>query len=191
MHTFTVWQELQRFPASLCLYWYAVGALAIPDLPAVRVALSITTKRRGGPATLLEVLSPLVYDRVDWKFLNVRSQRRLPESEYLAGLLANDASDISRTAGAIDVLFDDLESLIALEFAHVRLQQMQELPHLHFWAPVGKFVWRQDGRGLDDFGALSHGSEHLNAGFFGGNVEAAGAAVAVVKDLIRQARLDF
>lgn len=189
---FTFWISLRCVPATLCFYWYGIGALASSDFGAI---LRMFATRAGGQSadkTLLETLTPLNYDSVgEWKFLNTDKAYKLPASQHFSTFIGEDAGDIARSAEEGNTLFDDFETLAALQSAHLRIEQMNADTGSWFWTPLGKFLWRRDGRrGLDEFESLAPESDYLAAGLFGGKPEAAKAAVAAVKDFISKIHLD-
>jgi hypothetical protein len=189
---FTFWTSLRNVPAMLCFYWHGMGALASSDFRAIRRMFASRTGDKSPCKTLLETLTPLNYESVDWKFLNTSTSYKLPASQYFSAFIGEDAGDIARSAEEGNTLFDDFETLIALESAHLRIQQMSTDTGLWFWTPLGKFLWRRDGRrGLDEFESLAPESDYLAAGFFGGKLEAAKAAVVAVKDFIGKANLNW
>lgn len=190
---FAFWNSLRNVPAMLCFYWYGIGAVASSDFKALMSMFAVRTGGKQLRESLLETLPPLVYDSVGgWKFLNGETSYRLPASQYFGALIQNEVVDIARSAAEGDILFDDFETLVALESAHLRNQQMSADNGLWFWTPMGKFVWRRDDRrGLENFESLSVGSEYLAAGLFGGKTEAAKAAVEAVKVFISKANLNW
>lgn len=193
LNGFTFWISLRNVPPTLCFYWYGMGALASSDFRAIQRMFATRTGGQPLRQSLLETLPPSTYESVgEWKFLNTTTSYRLPASQYFSTLIGEEASDIARSADEGNTLFDDFEALIALESAHLRIQRMSADTGLWFWTPMGKFVWRRDGRmGLGEFESLGPESDCLAAGFFGGKVEAANAAVAAVKDFIAKANLNW
>lgn len=189
---FSFWASLRTVPATLCLYWYCMGALASSDFRAIRQMLITRTGRQPLRETLLETLPPLAYKDVgDWKFLNTTTSYKLPASQYFSALVGEEASDIARSAEEGNTLFDDFETLIALESAHQHLQQIKAGTRSWFWAPMGKFVWREDSRGLVAFESLTPESDYLAAGFFDGKPDAAKAAVDAVRDFCAKVNLTW
>lgn len=190
---FTFWHALRNIPATLCFYWYCIGALASANYPAVKRMFGVKIKGKQTRDSLLDSMPPMTYESVgEMKFLNGETTWKLPASHYIAPILNAEIGDVARTPEEGDVLFDTLETLISLESAHLRLAQLKAEDGLWFWVPMGKFVWRRDGTGgLSDFEGLAEDNEYLEAGFFGGNLDGANAAVVAVKDHIRKTNLNW
>ena len=93
--------------------------------------------------------------------------------------------------GETDDLFDRLEFLITLEFAHFGLQaQAASKDGLWFWIPIGRYIWKSGGDGIfarltahDD---LPPDHSVLRAGLLGGTPTAATEAVLAVWNLVQQ-----
>jgi hypothetical protein len=189
---FTFWNAIRNVPAMLCFYWYGIGALASADYPALRALFTAKVTEKTDHASLLEVLPPGNFDDIDWKFLNTTSNWKLPASKYFADVLGDEILDVARSVAAGDALYDALETLIALEYAHLRLAHQAADAQLWFWTPMGKFLWRHDGAaGLESFDGLTADSEVLRAGLLGGSVESAAAAMVAVRDLVRKANFNW
>lgn len=186
------WLSLRNVPATLCFYWYGIGALASSDFGTIQRMFATRTGGQPPRESLLDRLPPLKYESVEWNFLNTTTPYKLPVSQHFSSFISEEAGDIARSAEEGNTLFDDFETLIALESAHLRILQMSDDTVSWFWAPVGKFLYRRDGSsGLSEFESLVPESDYLAAGFFGGKPEAAKAAVVAVKDLIGKAGLGW
>lgn len=190
---FTFWNAVRNVPAMLCFYWYGIGALASADYPALRALFKAKVTGKSDHTSLLEVLPPGNFDgHFDWKFLNTTTNWKLPASKYFADVLGDEILDVARSVTTGDALYDALETLIALEYAHLRLAHQAVDAQLWFWTPMGKFLWRHDGAaGLKSFDDLTADSEFLKAGLLGGSVESAAAAMVAVRELVKKANLDW
>jgi hypothetical protein len=183
------WIELRDFPASMCLYWGLAGALARDDFATVRTLMLTTVKTASRELPLVSELPPLALGSIDWKFLKGLEHRKTPVSDCLFELLQREATDIALAPGEAEELFDRLEFLVSLEFAHQRLQMMPETG-LWFWMPVGRYVWKRSGDGVSARLAahVNLPADHaiLKAGLLGGQTATATQAVDAVRKFIEE-----
>jgi hypothetical protein len=128
-------------------------------------------------------------ESIDWKILNGLEQRKTPVSDFMYALFERESTDILMDRSEAEELFDRTEFLIALDFAHHRLQRMKQTG-LWFWVPLGRFVWKRSGDGvskrLSQFEQLPAESPILKAGLLGGTPETATAAVNAIRDFLKK-----
>ena len=97
---------------------------------------------------------------------------------------------MSQCTSEVEELFDQLEFLISLEFAHLRQQQTAANDGLWFWMPVGRYVWKRSGDSvferLTAHDNLPPDHALLQAGLLGGTPASATQAVEATRKLIRE-----
>ena len=187
---FACWNSLRDFGASLCFVWSIAGALARDEYNTIHQFTNAHFRTRSGKAVpAVDRLPPMTLESVEWKILNGLEQRNSPVSDFMYALFEQESTDILMDRSEAEELFDRTEFLIALEFAHHRLQRMKQTG-LWFWVPLGRFVWRESGDGvsqrLSQFERLPAESPILKAGLLGGTPERAAAAVNAIRDFLKE-----
>jgi hypothetical protein len=163
---------MRELGASICFYWNMAGLLDRSDWKAVEELQRVKIKHTRGDVDAVTSLPFATYDSVDWKFLNELNNRSTPINDFLAGKFRSEARDISLNAINADELFDEVELAIALGFAHRRAQSGTDM-----WFPVGRFIWKNSGRRLeeelDKIESITDGEAFFKAGMLGGSKAAA------------------
>lgn len=163
---FTYYTGLKRFPATIALYWSLLGMRNAESWRQMRVILSSEIRYNGRTKRAVDLLPPFCYDRVEWKFINDLENRHTPASDFLYDLFKLEVGDIAVSEAASEELFDDVEAIIALEFAAPRVREGNA-----FWAPLGRFAWRHSRDEEPDFIdrlKLLPDSDHIfSSGLFG------------------------
>lgn len=137
----TLWIRLRSFGATLCFYSALIGLMARENYQDVKLLMRTKAKTPDGDVELVSHLPPtVVVDSGDiWKHLKGYDSRRHPGSDFLLDLLKIECREVTLTEAETEDLFDRLEFLVTLEYAHIRLAT----PNVHFWTPVGSYVWRR------------------------------------------------
>jgi hypothetical protein len=163
---------MRELGASICFYWNMAGLLDRSDWKAVEELQRVKIKHTRGDVDAVTSLPFATYDSVDWKFLNELNNRSTPINDFLAGKFRCEARDISLNAINADELFDEVELAIALGFAHRRAQSGTDM-----WFPVGRFIWKNSGRRLeeelDKIESITDSEAFFKAGMLGGSKAAA------------------
>lgn len=144
---------MRAMAASLCFYWYLVGCAAgerwAPVVELLRAQVLIDNRE----VAFASVLPLTAFDSVDWRFLVGHENRRTPASDFLVERVKAEIGDIAVSSQETERLFDEVELMIALEASHQRLGWMKQSDSSWFWAPFGRFIWR-DMRGSYSLGSL-------------------------------------
>ena len=138
-----LWLELQRYPATLLLYACGLGALAANRLQFLK-RLLITTVRtenqEDSPA--VKILPPFCLtsgDERKMKILEGMERHYLPLNDWIQRILQPYASRVIPDDNRYILVFDKLEILIALSYAHHRFLDWT-------WVPPGAFIFRPNNR---------------------------------------------
>lgn len=112
-------------------------------------------------------------DSIDWHILEGFERNHTPHSDYFSKIFVSEAKDIVVGPNEADAVWDDSEFLIAAESGFGRLSIMKE-KGLWFYAPPGRFIWRDSGTSLEQrmahLRSLSATSPELKAGLFGNSL---------------------
>jgi hypothetical protein len=188
---YSTWVELRELCASLCFHWAVAGAIARDDFATARSIMYINTGKNGidqVAATALPLLA--LGNNIDWKWLNGLENHKLPASELMFRIFtAEAAADAAEDLNGTTDLFNRVELLISLEFAHIRLGRMAT-DGIHFWCPFGRFLWQgRNGSALarmTTYKTLPSDHPLLRAGLLGGTPESASKAVSALGELLAQ-----
>lgn len=148
--SYTYWISLRHLPASLCFHWAVAAALLRDDLSrmAELMHMPVMKYNKGHhPAVLLLPLPAL--ESIQWKILTGRERAYTPHSDFFSEVFAADARDVVLDAREADDAWDASEFWIALEFAVIRVPEYKQ-NQVWFWTPLGRFIWRREGRTLQE-----------------------------------------
>jgi hypothetical protein len=177
-----LWLDFRSLAATLCFYSALVGLLARQDYQNAKLLMHSRAKTPKIDRALVTMLPPLAVVNGDaWKSLIGYESRRLGGSDFLFDLLKVDARQITLTEDETADLLDRLEYLVTLEFAHVRLAT----PQVHFWTPVGRYVWRTGSREKQRDWVKSESVVLLRAGLLGGTDASCSKALAAVDEHLK------
>lgn len=137
---YTVWLELQRYPATLLFYVLGLSALAADRLRFVGrlFAVSLHDGHRG-QVPAVSVLPASCADRGKMVLLDGMERRYVPLSDWIHDTLRPYVERIIPDDENYNLVFDKLEILMALGYTR----------HIHDgwnWAPVGAFIYRHPNR---------------------------------------------
>jgi len=181
------WSDLRRLCASLCFYWAIAGAVARHDFTTARGFMHAPITRDDSEEPLISILPLLTLAAIDWKVIKGLEASRTPASDFLFCLFRAEIADAALDPGETDEdLFDRLEFLISLEFAHMRLRREDgHSPAAWFWVPLGRYVCDLDGRAMLDrlagYERLPADHALLKGGLLGGTPATAAQAVRGVR----------
>jgi SIR2-like domain len=188
---FVTWIQVRELCACLCFYWAVAGAVARDDFATARAFMHINARRNDVDHMTVTTLPIMALgDHIPWKWLNGLENHKLPASDFMFGLFeAEAAADAAEDLNGATDLFNRVELLISLEFAHIRLGRMAT-NGMHFWCPLGRFVWqRQDASALAQmatYETLPSTHPLLQAGLLGGTPETAAQAVSALRGRLAQ-----
>ena len=142
-----LWPELQRYPATLLLYALGLGAVAADRLQFLKRMLTATLRREHQedlPA--VEILPPCLQFRsysggVEvMKILEGMDKHYAPLNDWIHDALRPHAERIIPDNNRYTLVFDKLEILMALSYAHRKGKWSLDMNPLEwYWAPPGAF----------------------------------------------------
>ena len=138
------WLKLQRYPATLLIYALGLGAVETGRLRFLGHMLGTTIHRehqKNMPA--VESLPPFCFfsNRLVMGILEGMKNRKVPLNDWIHETLWPYAERIIRDDNRYTLVFDKLEILIALSYAHYNDKWSE-----WYWAPLGAFVHRSENR---------------------------------------------
>jgi hypothetical protein len=173
---FTLWLELQKYPATLLLYALGLGALEADrmdflsklfatsvqrenreDLPAVQLLPPFCLFERGGDGA---------------KFLEGMERRYAPMNDWLHDILRNALRTVIPNDIRYTYTFDKLELLMALGYAR-HAKRTKEW----YWAPPGAYGYRRENQARilqeiqDSIAKAGDQSPFVKSGVFGDSTE--------------------
>ena len=139
----TLWLELQRYPATLLLYALGLGAVEAERLQFLRRMLTATLHREHQEDLLaVQMLPPSCFSAGQkMQVLEGMDRRYVPLNDWIHKTLRPFAERIIRDNNRYTLIFDKLEILIALSYAHYKDKWSE-----WYWAPVGAFGYRSESR---------------------------------------------
>ena len=184
-----LWLELQRYPATLLLYALGLGAVEADQLPFLKRMFSTTLreKHRQKDLPAIEVLPPCC-SRVAkaMKILEGMDKRRLPLNDWIHDALRPHAARIIPDNDRYTLVFDKLEILMALSYAHQEADRSSE----RYWAPFGAFGYRSANcdsilREMEEsLSAEGNSSPFVKSGVFGETAEDCKQSLAALKNFV-------
>ena len=143
----TFWLELQRYPATLLLYALGLGAVEAGRLRFLGRMLGTTIHRahqKDVPA--VEILPPFCFLSTEGRMMRLlkgMDRRKVPLNDWIHETLRPYAKRIIRDNNRYTLVFDKLEILIALSYAHHNYNgKWSEW----YWVPPGAFIHRDENR---------------------------------------------
>lgn len=143
---FTIWLDLQRYPATLLLYALGLGALAQDQFEFLGYLLkTIVHREYREDISAVKILPPLCLcshsDHL--KYLEGMENRRVPLNDWLHTELRQYTRRLISSDDKYTLIFDKLEILIALNYA---FQMYETYEDENPWVPVGAFGYRYGSR---------------------------------------------
>ena len=145
---FSLWIDLQRYPATLLFYALGVGAIEAGERGLVFLGKLFAThvhREHREDKTAVELLPALCLfenGRDSARLLEGMNDRRAPLSDWLFALLKSKAKGIVPSEARFTFAFDKLEVLMALGYANCA-KRADGWP---YWAPPGAYGYRHDNR---------------------------------------------
>ncbi len=182
---YTVWVNMQLYPSLLATYGLGLGSLAAqrPDALALSLGSIVVREPNGDLPLAVGTSNWSVFDHNLVKPFVGEGNRKTPISDYLHQCLRQFVRDVVPDDDAYDQLFDELEYLLAVLYAHYRGEGV---------GPVGRYVWRGHGeRPVPDQALLRHADVWLSAGLFSGVEEELTTTKAAYDACLRGSSLRF
>jgi hypothetical protein len=141
---YTVWLELERYPATLFLYALGVMTVYAKKLEFLHDLITISVAREHHENKFVVDLLPAAClfenDGVP-KWLSGMEARRVPVSDWLCVWLKPFLKNAFPTEKAYELCFDKFEILLALAYGY-----RSGRPPEWYWVPPGAFAYRNDNR---------------------------------------------
>jgi SIR2-like domain len=183
------WIRLRDLCASLCFYWTLAGTLNRRDFTTARLLMDAPTRGHDHDEAFVYVLPLQAWSDMDWKILKGREKAKTPASDFLFDLFKRELLEAAIDPSDAEELFDQLELLISLEYAHRRIQKIEDDNGLWFSFPIGRYSWKGGRKNVfDKLRAYDHLSQHdelLQAGLLGGTPENASKTAEAVSQFFR------
>lgn len=189
------WLGLSRYPAALLLYALGIGAVESDRLPFLARLLEtpIRDEHWGDKAdkAAARVLPPscLFDDSHVMRILDGMERRHVPLSNWMHDALQPHAARIVRDDTRYTLVFDKLETLIALAYAHIRPE--------YGWLPLGVFGYRRDNRDrivteiTESLSSRLDDSPFVRCGIFGETSEVCRQRLDALRNFIEKTRRGY
>ena len=136
-----LWLDLQRYPATLLLYTLGLGAVEVNQLHFLKCLLDATLRRKHQEDMLaVQILPPFrLFNNGGqaMRILEGMDDRYAPLNDWIHDTLRPYAERIIPNNDRYTLVFDKLEILMALSYAHHQGKRDDR-----YWAPPGAFVYR-------------------------------------------------
>lgn len=181
---YTVWIELQRYPATLLLYALALGAVEAGERGLLFLGRLFGTpvhREHREDKTAVELLPPFcLFQRGNEppRLLEGMDRHYAPLNDWLHALLQPRFRSLIPSESRFSYAFDRLEVLMALSYAHHAKRAKD-----WYWAPPGCYGYRGDN--LDrilkelrsSLASLKEKSPYVRSGIFGKSAEECSAVI--------------
>ena len=149
---YTLWIELQRYPATLLLYALGIGAVDADRLLFLRRLLASNLRKEYQEAGLaVEILPPFCWSGSSggqtMRVLEGMDRHHAPMNDWIHDTLWPHAERIISGNDRYTFVFDKLEILMALSYAHHKGKWSLDGKSIeHYWVPPGAFGYRHENR---------------------------------------------
>ena len=187
-----IWLGLQRYPATLVLYALGLGALSSNRLHFLGHMLStVIPHPHHETRTVSQLLPPIcMFEGISnarevMRVLEGMEERRTPLSDWIQEAVRQYMGNTAYNSEQYDLLFDKLEILMALSYAH-----HEKRAKGWFWAPIGSFVYRSKTRERafreieGSVSTLQHDSPFVSAGIFGETPDECAESIKEFKEFV-------
>lgn len=147
-----IWLDLQRYPATLLLYAYGLGAVSAEQWTSLHAMFNtLVTRQHRDDQRAVEQVAPgalFEYGTDAMKSLPGRDRQHTPLQNHLEALLLPLFRSNFASEEAFHLTFDKLEILAALSFAIPKVEEGEM-----YWSLPGSYGWRHTNRGrlLNEF----------------------------------------
>ena len=149
---YTLWIELQRYPATLLLYALGIGAVDADRLLLLRRLLDSTLRNKHQEDVLaVQILPPSCWSGGrggrTMQCLEGMNRQHAPMNDWMHTALWPYAERVIPDNDRYTLVFDELEILMALSYAHHEgTWSLDDNPSERYWAPPGAFGYRSENR---------------------------------------------
>ena len=147
-----LWLELQRYPATLLLYALGLGAVEADRLQFLRrlFATTLRQKHQEEDVPAVQILPPFCLFDNGGKVMQIlegMDRRYAPLNDWIHNTLRPYAERIIPDNDRYTLIFDKLEILMALSFAHHKGNWSSDMNSFElYWAPPGAFGYRRENK---------------------------------------------
>ena len=138
------WLKMQRYPATLLLYAFGLGALVGERLEFLNHVLCTPVRgENDDDLPAVQILPPLrlfSHGTQPLRVLEGMEKHKFPLNDWIHNTLRPILSPVITDTQSYTATFDKLEILIALAFAHRGVAFVKD------WIPVGAFQYRSDNK---------------------------------------------
>ena len=181
-----MWVGLKRYPATLALYALGLGAVFSNRLNFLGHIFATGIPQPNGETKTVTQLLPAScmfrdvwsYGQREMQLLEGMERRHAPFSDWIQTAVRQYTAVITVSDEQHDLMFDKLEIMMALSFAHHEVK-----PLGRYWVPWGSFVYRYRNRDrilgeiVESISTLKHESPFVRSGIFGENPEQCAEAI--------------
>ena len=185
-----LWLDLQRYPATLLLYALGLGAVEADRLQFLKRLLDTTLRREHRESVLaIQILPPFcLFDQGGqvMQILEGMERRHAPMNDWIHKTLWSYAKRIIPNNDRYTLVFDKLEILMALSFAHHK----GEWSSGEYWTIPGAFTYRSENRTRimgeikESLSIKQEGSPFVTCGIFGEIAEACKRGVTTLESFV-------
>ena len=194
----TLWFDLQRYPATLLLYALGLGAVEVDRLQFLKRMLTATLRgEHQEDLHAVEILPPdcqfQSYSNPAqvMRFLEGMDRHRAPLNDWIHKALWPYAECIIPDKNQYTLVFDKLEILMALSYAHHKRNWSFDMHSSDpYWAPSGAFGYRSENRNRilqeirESLSTKQDESPFVICGIFGDTAEACEQGLATLEQFI-------
>ena len=177
---YEIWSSLKRYPATLLLYALGLGAVEADRLWFLKRLLGTTIRREHKQQkTAVRLLPPFCLfsdsnnlNGQTMQVLEGMDKKYAPLNDWIHDTLRPHAERIIPGDDRYTLVFDKLEILIALNYAHKAKPSSEP-----YWAPPGAFGYRSTNRSRilqeieESLSTLKADSPYVKSGIFGDTAE--------------------
>ena len=186
------WLELQRYPATLLLYALGLGAVEADRLQFLKRMLDATLRgEHQEDAPAVQTLLPFCLFQGDPQWMRIlegMDKRHTPLNDWIHDTLRPYAECVLRDNNRYTLVFDKLEILMALSYAHHKGEWSE-----WYSAPLGAFGYRSGNRNRflqeieESLSTEEEESPFFTCGIFGEALRDCKQGVLLLKSFLRKA----
>lgn len=189
---FTVWVELQRYPATLLFYALGIGAIEAGERGLEFLGKLFSTpvyRESRQDKTAVELLPAFcLFERSNElaKLLEGMGRHHVPLNEWIHALLKSKVQGIAPSEARYTYAFDKLELLMALSYAFYAKRTND-----WYWVPPGSYGYRHDNRERilneirESLGSLVDKSPYVRNNIFGNTATECNVSLVAFEDWVK------
>jgi hypothetical protein len=184
-----LWLELQRYPATIVLYAFGVGAVLGRSYDTLKSLLEVKVFREHRAAVpVVDLVPPWALFQMGGQVMRAlpgMENRYAPLNDRLVAVIRPVPGTALPSDEQFGIIFDMLEVLIALHYAHVKAAENR------YWALLGRYGYRREaldgilGDLRSAIGTADEPGPLATSGLIGATVGACEANIASFIDFVR------